>query len=102
MSVHFSRLFDDNFDSVLEPKYRVVRNTLKQTCQDPQIWEVECIDGMVLYIKFKEDGEISCKEKWNGSLICLGTSLLDKGKKINGDRVEFLLEMYSKHQIRFE
>lgn len=99
MSVHFSRLFDNNFDTV-EPKYKPVRSTLKKTCNNPQIWEVECDDGLVLYIRFNGN-ELSCKEKWNGQLVCFGVPILDQQQEISNDRLEFLLEMYSKHLINF-
>lgn len=82
------------------PKYRVKRSTLKYTCTSPQIWEVECVDGTLLYIRFN-DGELTCKEKKTGSFICSGSPVLDK-LSIPENKLEFYLEMYSQHLIYFE
>lgn len=85
---------------IIEHKYRVKRSTVKSTCSDPQIWEAECVDGTILYIRFRE-GSLTCKVKKTGEFICSGNPFLDK-VKIPDDRLEFYLEMYSKHTIYFE
>jgi len=83
-----------------EPKYKVKRDTLKCTCVYPQIWEMECEDRTILYVRFN-NGEINCKEKMTGTLICSGNPVMDK-LKMPDNKVEFYLEMYSKHQIYFQ
>lgn len=83
-----------------DPKYRVKRDTLKLTCNDPQIWEAECIDGTILYIRFK-GGNLNCKVKKTGEFVCSGNPFLDR-EKIPDNRIEFYLEMYSNHNIYFQ
>lgn len=84
-----------------KPKYEVNRATLIQTCADPQILECETTDGIVLYIRFNGE-ELVCLEKWNGEFICAGQPVLHKGVIcIPLDQIEFYLEMYSKHKLRF-
>ena len=34
-------------------------------------------------------------------LVCFGVPILDQQQEISNDRLEFLLEMYSKHSINF-
>lgn len=99
-NIHWSGLFDNNFDFA-ETKYHVLRDSLTETCIDPQVLEVDTQEGIRLYIRFK-DGELTCKEKWNGYLVCSGYPFLEKGQtKLKFDRIEFYLEMYSKHIINF-
>ena len=83
-----------------QPKYLVKRDTLKLTCSDPQIWEMTCVDGTILYARFN-NGEITCKEKRTGDFICSGSPVLDKNH-IPDNKVEFYLEMYSQHNIYFQ
>lgn len=95
-------LFFNNDPAVFNnPTFEAVRDTMKQTCSDPQVVEVECKDGLVLYIRYK-DGELTVKEKWNGNLVGGGRPLLERNEKtLTFDRIEFYLEMYSKFTIKF-
>ena len=98
MSVNIPALF---FDKTNNPQFEARRETMKQTCNDPQVVEVECKDGLVLYIRYK-DGELSVREKWNGNLIGFGNPYLDRDNAVlDFDRLEFYLEMYSQFKIRF-
>jgi hypothetical protein len=83
-----------------EPKYKVKRDTVVSTCADPQIWEMVCEDGTVLYARFANE-ELTCKEKRTGQYICSGRPALDK-TKIPDNKLEFYLEMYSQHNIYFQ
>jgi hypothetical protein len=89
-----------NSPLMIEPTYKVKRETLKCTCKDPQIWEMECEDRTLLYARFN-NGELTCKEKNTGVFICSGNPVLHKDK-IPDEKVEFYLEMYSKHTINFQ
>lgn len=82
-----------------EPKYNVKRDTLKLTCSDPQIWEMECTDGTILYARFNK-GELTCREKRTGDIICSGSPAIDR-IKIPDNKIEFYIEMYSQHNIYF-
>ena len=89
-----------NSPLMVESKYKVKRETLKCTCQDPQIWEMECEDGVVLYARFNK-GELNCMEKKTGLYVCSGNPILHKDS-IPDNKVEFYLEMYSRHTINFQ
>lgn len=39
---------------------------MRETWEDPQVVEVETVEGFILYIRFK-DGQLTCQEKWSGS-----------------------------------
>lgn len=86
---------------VKPPEFKVKRTTLIQTNSDPQIWEAECFDKIVLYIRYNND-ELVVRTKYNNQIICIGTPYLYRGKSIPTEQIEFLLEMYSKHTIKFE
>ena len=83
-----------------EPKYVVIRSSVKQTHNDPQVWEMECTDRTLLYARFNK-GELTCKEKRTGDFICSGSPQLHRDF-IPIEKVEFYLEMYSKHNIYFQ
>lgn len=83
-----------------EAKYKVKRETVVSTCSDPQIWEMTCVDGTILYARFN-NGELTCKEKRTGDFICSGNPALDK-TRIPDEKLEFYLEMYSSHNIYFQ
>lgn len=82
-------------------KYHAIRDTLKVTCDDPYIVEVDTTERIILYIRFQQ-GEIVCLEKWNGEYVCSGTPFLEKSsQKLSFDKIEIYLEMYSKHKLKF-
>jgi len=83
-----------------EPMYRVKRESVVCTCKDPQIWEMSCEDGTILYARFN-GGELTCKEKKTGALVCSGSPALDK-TRVPDEKLEFYLEMYSRHNIYFQ
>ncbi len=83
-----------------KPKYIVKRHSLKLTCPDPQIWEMECEDRTILYARFSNGG-LTCREKRTGDFICSGIPVLDK-TEIPENKIEFYLEMYSQHEIYFQ
>lgn len=55
--------------------YILVRETLVETCSDPQVVEVQTVEGFVLYIRFK-DGYLTCQEKWSGNYLCAGSQFV--------------------------
>lgn len=82
-------------------KYRVIRNTLIQTHSDPQILECMTEDGILLYIRWTGEA-IYCLEKKTGFSVCAGMPFLHKGQEILPlDQIEFYLEMYSRHEMKF-
>jgi hypothetical protein len=84
-----------------KPRYEVNRATLIQTCNDPQVLECETTDGIILYIRFNGE-QLSCQKKYNGEFICEGYPLIHRGVIcIPLDQIEFYLEMYSKHKLKF-
>jgi hypothetical protein len=92
----------DNGGKWVDPEYRVLRKSLVEKHDDPQVFEAECVDGVLLYIRFK-DGALRCQEWRTGAFICEGHPFLERNKnRIDPDKIEFYLEMYSKHKIRFE
>lgn len=81
--------------------YILVRETLVETCNDPQVVEVQTVEGFVLYIRFK-DGYLTCQEKWSGNYLCAGSPFLERDDtKLTFERIEFYLEMYSKFKLQF-
>ena len=96
--MEFNHFFNVKLDIA---QYHAIRDSLIQTCEDPQIWEVETKEGILLYSRFF-NGEIACLEKWNGAFVCAGNPYLEKNSKLlTADKVEIYLEMYSKHKIKF-
>jgi hypothetical protein len=87
----------DIFDKI-ESKYYVLTSTIQKTCDDPQVWEMECKDGMKLYARFN-NGELICKVFSTGETICKGKPV-DKSR-ILINKLPFYLELYSKHEIYF-
>jgi hypothetical protein len=91
-------LINPKFDP---PQYEVNRCTLIQTCADPQILECETTDGIILYVRWNGI-ELVCLEKRLGTFICSGEPILHRGTiGLPLDQIEFYLEMYSKHKLRF-
>lgn len=81
--------------------YILVRESLIETCSDPQVIEVQTVEGFILYIRFK-DGYLTCQEKWSGNYLAAGTPYLERNdKKLTFERIEFYLEMYSKFKLQF-
>lgn len=81
--------------------YKIKRSTLVETWEDPQVIEVETQEGFILYIRFK-DGQLTCQEKWSGNYLACGSPYLERNdKKLTFERIEFYLEMYSKHTLTF-
>ena len=81
--------------------YKVNRSTMRETWQDPQVVEVETVEGFVLYIRFN-NGQLTCQEKWSGHYLATGNPYLERfDKKLTFDKIEFYLEMYSNHNLTF-
>lgn len=81
--------------------YRINRATMRETWEDPQVVEVETVEGFILYIRFK-DGQLTCQEKWSGHYLATGNPYLERlDKKLTFDKIEFYLEMYSTHKLTF-
>jgi len=83
-----------------EPFYKVKTNSLRVTCQDPQIWEADCENGVTLYIRYSK-GSLTCLQKATGTFICSGNPALDKDK-IPNEKVPFYIEMYSQYNVEFQ
>lgn len=87
--------------TTLEYEYLVDTGTMVRTCEDPLIYECCSDEGTVLYIRWTGE-ELVCLEKRTGKYICSGTPFLFKGlSEIPKNQIEFHLEMYSNHKIKF-
>lgn len=74
-----------------------------QTFNDPQIVEVETLEGYVLYIRYN-NSVLTCQEKWSGNYLASGSPFLpkqDNVKILSFEQIEFYLEMYSNFQLNF-
>ncbi len=84
-----------------DAKYVAKRHTLREVCATPQIFEVDCEDGTILYIRFKDEN-LTVRNKKTNELLCSGYPYLEKGQeKVDIKRIEFYVEMYSKFLIQF-
>ena len=82
-------------------RFHAIRNEILQTCNDPQIVEIPTHETVILYIRFY-NGEIVCLNKATGEYICSGSPFLKKTAiSLTIEEIEFYLEMYSKHLIKF-
>lgn len=76
--------------------------SLKQTCNDPQILEGTSEDGsLTIYVRFNGDALV-VRNKNTNAILCSGNPLQFKGAKtIPMEQVQFYIEMYSHFQIKF-
>lgn len=84
------------------PEIDAIRNSGKVISTDPQIFEYNTEQGIVLYIRYNK-GNLVCRNKSTNVILCSGMPLEYQNKIfIPKDQIEFYIEMYSQHKIKFK
>lgn len=90
-----------NPNNIPKPEIEVIRSSYKIISTDPQIVEYNTTNGIVLYIRYNKD-ILVCRNKTTNNILCSSSPLEYRGKTfIPKDQIEFYIEMYSNHKIKF-
>ncbi len=96
----YNMFLDQNL-TVTPPEIEVITNSYKITSNNPQIVEYNTIQGFILYVRYNNDNLV-CKNKSTNTILCSGMPLEYRTKKfIPKEQIEFYVEMYSQHKIKF-
>ena len=87
--------------NIPKPEIEAIRNSYKIISTDPQIVEYNTTSGIILYIRFNKDSLV-CRNKATNAILCSSNPLEYKNKVfIPKEQIEFYIEMYSNHKIKF-
>lgn len=90
-----------NPNNIPKPEIEAIRNTYKIISNNPQIVEYNTTSGFVLYVRYNKD-VLVCRNKTSNNVLCSSSPLEYRGKFfIPQEQIEFYIEMYSSHKIKF-
>ncbi len=90
-----------NPNDIPKPQIEAISTSYKIVSNDPQIVEYNCTSGVVLYIRYNKD-VLVCRNKKTNQILCSSIPVEYKSKIfIPKEQIEFYIEMYSNHKIKF-